>query len=79
MSAASCTVAMFSAPSSSSVMSNCSSSDIMISTVSSESAPRSTNFASGETLSSSAFSCWLMMLRTFDNVSSLCGARGDES
>ena len=48
-SAASCTVEIFSAPSSSSWMSNFSSSAIMISTVSRESAPRSTNLDSAST------------------------------
>lgn len=48
-SAASCTVLIFSAPSSSRVISNFSSSAIMISTVSRESAPRSVNLASGAT------------------------------
>lgn len=48
-SAASCTVEIFSAPSSSSCSSNFSSSAIMISTVSRESAPRSENLASAAT------------------------------
>ena len=72
MSAASWTVAIFSAPSSSRVISNCSSSAIMISTVSRESAPRSTNLASAATASRSVPSCSEMMVRTFSRVSSAC-------
>ena len=72
MSAASWTVPIFSAPSSSSVISNCSSNAIMISTVSKESAPKSTNLESAATASRSVPSCSEMIPLTFSRVSPDC-------
>jgi len=72
MSAASWTVPIFSAPSSSSVISNCSSNAIMISTVSKESAPKSTNLESAATASRSVPSCSEMMPLTLSRVSEDC-------
>ena len=48
----------------------------MISTVSRESAPKSTNLASAATASSSVPSCSEMMLRTLSSVSWLCARDG---
>ena len=72
MSAASWTVPIFSAPSSSSVISNCSSNAIMISTVSKESAPKSTNLESAATASRSVPSCSEMIPLTLSRVSPDC-------
>ena len=67
-SAASWTVEIFSAPSSSSWRSNFSSRAIMISTVSRESAPRSTNLDSAVTESRSVPSCSAMISRTSERT-----------
>merc|ERR1712205_127843 len=74
-SVASCTVVIFSAPSSSRVMENSSSSAIMISTVSRLSAPRSTNLESATTVSRSEPSCSAMMLRTLSVTSADAAAQ----